>query len=100
MRKNSRAQGEEYVNTAKILKPKRVVGNDCSCPCRCFSKIDVIKRNSILEAFNKLADKEKQDIYLSGLISSLPVSRRRNKTGERAQKTVSHIYKVFYVCFF
>lgn len=57
------------------------------------------KIKSVLEAFNRIANKEKQDIYLSGLISSKPVDRRRQRIGGKTPKSVSHTYKVIIYIF-
>lgn len=94
VRKNLRASGEEYVNTVKKVMPKRVIGRDCACKRRCFLKVPQQIRESILETFNKLAERAKQDIYLSGLISSKQIARKRQRTSEGTQKSVSHTYKV------
>lgn len=94
IRKVLNASGEEYLNTVKKVVPKRVIGRDCACQRRCFLNVPQQLRESILETFNKLADRAKQDLYLGGLISSNQIARKRQRTAERTGKSVSHTYKV------
>lgn len=47
-----------------------------------------------LTNFNNISNKEKQDIYISGLISLATIQRRRPKTGEGQQWAYSCHYKI------
>lgn len=95
IRKVKMAKGEEYttVKSGKLI-PERNVGNDCACRRKCFSKINAEQRNQVLQEFNGLASKEKQDIYLGGLIQVDEVARKRLRTGTGKAKTVTFHYKV------
>ena len=94
MRKKLKACGEEHVNSVKKFVPKRTVGAPCTCRLKCFDKITEAQRMSIVNSFNKMGTKEKQDLYLGGLISSKPIERKRPTTGQRKAKEVSFSYKV------
>lgn len=50
------------------------------------------KIRKLFEEFNKIGDKQKQDIYLAGLILPQNVARRRSQTGK--EKEISFKYKV------
>ncbi|CAH1106688.1 unnamed protein product [Psylliodes chrysocephalus] len=95
IRKVRMAKGEAYttVKSGKLL-PERKVGNDCGCRRKCFSKISTEKRNQVLQDSNGLASKEKQDLYLGGLIRVDKVARKRLRTGTGKAKTVTFHYKV------
>lgn len=95
IRKVKMAKGEGYttVKSGKLI-PERKVGNDCACRLKCFSKINADERNQVLQEFNDLASKEKQDIYLGGGIRVDKVARKRIRTGTGKAKTVTFHYKV------
>lgn len=86
VRKKLKACGEKHVNSVKQVVPKRTVGAPCTCRLKCFDKINEAQRTSILSSFNELGNKEKQDLYLGGLISLKPVGRKRPTTGQRNGK--------------
>lgn len=96
VRKKLKACGEKHVNSVKKVVPKRTVGAPCTCRLKCFDKINEAQRTSILSSFNELGNKEKQYLYLGGLISLKPVGRKRPTTGQRNGKEISFSYKVCY----
>lgn len=99
--KKLRATGEEYTSiyTNKIV-PKRVTGPACKCIYKCFSKITDADKSSLIESFNAIGDKEKQDTFLCGLINVNNVQRRRPLVlgTPEIKKSVSCNYKIRLVC--
>lgn len=95
--KKLRATGEEYTSifTNKIV-PKRVTGHACKCIYKCFSKITDADKSSLIESFNAIGDKEKQDTFLCGLINVNNVQRRRPLVPgtPEIKKSVSCNYKI------
>lgn len=84
-----------YYRSAKgIVVPARSTGAKCKCRLKCFELIGDNKVLKVLEEFNAIGDKEKQDIYLAGLITPQSVLRRRNRTGSGKEKEHSFKYKV------
>lgn len=61
---------------------------------KCFELIGDDKIRRIFEEFNKIGDKQKQDIYLAGLIIPQNVARRRSRTETGKEKEISFKYKV------
>lgn len=92
--KNKRASGDEHMNTSGRVVSARNTGPDCKCKWKCFSVVtDDIKAN-IISSFNAMANKEKQDIHLSGRISLSTIQRRRPKTGEGQNRAYAAHYKI------
>jgi len=78
--KNNRAEGNSYLSlNNKKQVPKRITGPPCKCIDKCFTKLSDEEKLLVLETFNLIKNKEKQDTYLCGLISIKPVQRRRPK---------------------
>lgn len=84
-----------------LLKISRLttheVGPDCLCKTlECFKTVPEAERERILREFNDLADRYKQDVYLSSLITALPVKRRQPRKGakEARPNTASYTYRV------
>lgn len=95
--KNKKAKGEEYINTKKTKIPKKTTGPNCNCKKGCFNKITDGQKQNILRQFYALGDKNKQDIYLGGLISVSNVKRKRPTTGEGKEKNRAYLFKVKYI---
>lgn len=70
----------------------------CSCPMKCFQKLNDDVKTTIFNHFYSLKEKNDQDIYLQGLLEVVNV-KRRSKTendGNTKQKTCSfHHYVNF-----
>lgn len=98
--KIKKAKGEEYINTKKTKIPKKKTGPNCNCQKGCFNKINDEQKQNILRQFYDVGDKNKQDIYLGGLISVSNVKRKRPTTGEGKEKTCTYLYKVIHHYFF
>lgn len=67
-----------------VMKKMRVssheIGKDCMCKrYKCFENVSVEERNRIIKEFNSYETYDKQSEYLGGLITVLPVQRRRNR---------------------
>ncbi|CAH1111616.1 unnamed protein product [Psylliodes chrysocephalus] len=111
---NSDLDGEEaYVMHSNVKKRKRTEkmtdimkklraishesGEDCKCSrLKCFITICSEERQRIIFYFNQLGDYNAQSKYLSGLISVVPVQRRRNRKDEADANfhTFSYSYRV------
>ena len=70
--KLKRVRGEEYISPSSgRVVPPRKTGEACKCKRRrCFEYFSDHEKKDILSQFNHLANKEIQDAYLFGLISS------------------------------
>lgn len=66
----------------KINLTSHVLGADCNCRMKCFEVVPDSTKNVILKNFNLMTSAVEQDSYLCGLISVLPVARRRNRKPE------------------
>lgn len=92
VRKNNRALGKAYVGATGKRVGDRKIGNDCECKYGCFTKVSVNNRNTILENFNKLGTKARQDEYLSGLITCQATQRRKhNAVRNRLMANTYHV---------
>lgn len=64
--------------TKKLRLQCNVTGSDCKCKTlKCFSIISEQSRGVILREFNSLSSYNEQNSHLAGLISLVPVQRRR-----------------------
>lgn len=64
--------------TKKLRLQSNVTGGDCKCKkLKCFSIISEEARASILREFNSLSSYNEQNSYLAGLITVVPIKRRR-----------------------
>lgn len=96
VQKVKRARGESYqsMSSGKIIS-KRKQGSNCKCEKECLKKLSPDEKNEIFSAFNELADQEKQDSYLSSLITVSKIKRRRkNVLNPNPQRNCSYKYKV------
>lgn len=90
-----RAQGNETISLRnKIIKKRELTGPDCKCKLKCFSKFTDEQKLLILNIFNTIGDKEKQDTFLGGLISLNDVSRRRPRNNTKSNRSYSCVYKI------
>lgn len=94
IRKTNRAQGFPYMAKNGTGRPGRTIGRDCMCKATCFAKVDGDQKQVILDAFNQLADKSLQDMYLQGLIKCKTAKRRRPRTNEGRPKLYSFKYNI------
>ena len=81
----------------KLRASSNEIGENCRCfRYKCFQVISPEERQRIISNFNKLGDYNKQNQYLSGLISVVPVQRRRNRQddGETGNHVSSYCYRV------
>lgn len=68
----------------------------CNCKrLRCIENITEIERKEMLQYFNSLSSNDEQNVYLAGLMSLVPVQRRRNPQEEGNECNVSRC--LFYV---
>lgn len=92
VRRRKKAQGEMHTSAKGMLVWPRSIGATCKCRLQCFELIGDEKIRKLFEEFNKISDKQKQDIYLAGLILPQNVARRRGQAGK--EKEISFKYKV------
>lgn len=81
----------------KLRASTNEIGEDCKCfRHKCFKVISPEERQQIISRFNALGDYNKQNQYLSGLISVIPVQRRRNRKddAEASNHVSSYSYRV------
>jgi len=64
----------------KLRATSNEVGSDCCCKRhKCFDVISPEERNRIIKDFNNLGEYNRQNEYLGGLITILPVVQRRSR---------------------
>ncbi|RZF33828.1 hypothetical protein LSTR_LSTR008951 [Laodelphax striatellus] len=73
VRKNNLNAGKQYVTKTGKVVPARKFSN-CQCQKRCLAEFTDCVKSKILNDFNEIANKNLQDAYLTGLISSHPVN--------------------------
>lgn len=81
----------------KLRASSHESGQDCKCTrFKCFKTISPDERQRIISHFNQLGDYNAQSKYLSGLITLVPVQRRRNRKDEAEANfhTSSYCYRV------
>ncbi|CAI6374563.1 unnamed protein product [Macrosiphum euphorbiae] len=89
-----RAQGKECVSLRNKIIKRRVTGPPCKCKLQCFEAVTDEQKHLLINMFNNIADKEKQDTFLSGLIQISDVLRRRPINNEKPNRSVACSYKV------
>lgn len=77
----------------KLNLMTHVLGQNCECRLKCFEVVPDSVKKSILWQFNLMESKDEQDSYLSGMISVLPVARRRNRKPAEEARTNSATFK-------
>ena len=82
--------GEEYTDSKGTHHPARVQTLS-TCKCQCIDKLTAAERTIILERFNKLADHDKQNIYLRGCITQ----RSEDDIRRRQKETVRNVRRSF-----
>lgn len=92
--KSKKAKGETFLTKSGRQVPARSIGRECTCRKKCFSSVGDAKIRQILQEFNAIGDRNKQDTYLCGLISTQPVARKRKRIGSVKDRHASFKYKV------
>ncbi|KAL4142128.1 hypothetical protein QTP88_004645 [Uroleucon formosanum] len=87
-----KALGLEHTSIRGKQVMPRSIGPDCKCRSKCFTKVNSSERDMILENFNKIGHKEKQDTYIVGLIKLQAISRNRPRKNSKPKK-ISCFYK-------
>ncbi|KAL1497343.1 hypothetical protein ABEB36_008325 [Hypothenemus hampei] len=82
----------------KVLRAEsHELGPNCFCKrLQCFKNVSEDERKKILHDFNALGNNNKQNSYLAGLITILPVMRRRPRKSEHNARpnSASFAYRV------
>jgi hypothetical protein len=81
----------------KLRASTNETGENCRCTrYKCFDVIPPEEQHRIIRNFNKLGDYNEQNQYLSGLITVVPVQRRRNRKddSEANYHNMSYCYRV------
>ena len=93
--KDRRNRGLSYVSekTGKLVPARKMQGS-CSCTNKCFEKVSEEARKEIHENFWKLGEYNRQNEYLSKLLKSKIVKRRR-KPVESLEKFRRHSVSYF-----
>lgn len=85
--KNNRAKGVSYISLTGKLREERKTGLPCKCKNARFTKVCEEDRKTIIDIFNQIACKEKQDTHLCGLMKLKEIVRKRPRTGTKTTKT-------------
>ena len=91
------AFGSVKTATKRLRDSTYEPGEDCECKrLECFKQVTLSERNNLLNNFNKLSDRNAQNSYLAGLISLIPVERRRPRQPAQDARLhdFSYVYKV------
>lgn len=68
-------------------------GDDCQGKVvECFKKINADESHNLIQSFNEMKDRNEQSAFLSGLISVVPVERRRTRNNENEAAFNDHSY--------
>lgn len=71
------------------------LGPNCFCKrLACFQNVTEEDRKRIIRDYNLLGDRNKQNSYLSGLITCLPVKQRRPRNDDPRHNVASFSYRV------
>lgn len=97
MSKNANSEGLKHIIIREKHVMPRISGPDCKCNKKIFTKVTNKERSIILDLFNKIAQKERQDTYLACLIKVHTVIRHKPKNNNKP-KTCSCFYKVRISC--
>lgn len=95
-KKSKKLKQHGRLSTAnKLLKlQSHEMGPDCQCRRQCFQLIPIESRKKILSALNLLGSHDAQNSYLCGLITVIPVQRRRPRSENSRLNDASYSYKV------
>ncbi|XP_068082416.1 uncharacterized protein [Anabrus simplex] len=85
--KKRRRHGRMSEVRTKLNLSSHVMGQNCNCKMKCFDVVGEENRKTILRNFNLMLSRDIQDSYLCGLISVLPVARRRPRNLEGQAST-------------
>lgn len=85
----------------EVMKKLRLQSHEEGQPCncsrlKCFENINAEERKSILKHFNQLKSNDDQNAYLCGLMTLVPVQRRRSRKEEESAQfhSASYAYKI------
>lgn len=84
----------------KMKLQSHEIGRECDCKrLQCSKKIPVESKQNIIRSFNLLDSTDKQNSYLCGLISIVPVKNRRPRLDEEFARLrdVVALYKIRYL---
>ena len=93
--------GRERDVLKKLRATIHELGPDCKCKrYRCFENISDEEKKRIIREFNSLGNYNDQSKYLCGLITVLPITRRRSRlSDDKAQYNLaSYAYRMRVFC--
>lgn len=82
-------------DVAKRLRlQSNVTGDDCKCKrLNCFTNVTEDERRNIIKHYNELPTYDDQISHLTGLITVLPVARRRSRQPDAHFHEATYSYK-------
>lgn len=89
-----RALGNETISLKNKIIKKRKTVPDCKCKLGCFEKFTDEQKNLILNIFNAIGEKERQDAFLGGLITTKKLLRRRPRNNLKPNRSVTCNYRI------
>lgn len=66
----------------KMKLQSHEIGEPCSCTKKCFESLSDVAKNEIISNMNNMKNNDEINIHLAGLISLVPIQRRRPKRDE------------------
>ena len=94
-RRRGRKEKSIYMSPTRGKLFPLSIGPPCTCKKRCFELISDNEKQQLLEAFNGLANKDLQDVYLFGLIVSNEIKRCSPRgASARSARRASYTYHV------
>lgn len=91
--KKRRKYGRLSQVAKKINLMSHEMGENCNCRLQCFDNVPEDTRRRISKEFNLMESVDLQNAYLCGLISVLPIQRRRPRKDESEARFNNATYK-------
>jgi len=79
----------------KINAMSHKIGKNCQCfKYKCFKHINSSEREKIINNFNLLGDRYSQDSYLAGLITLVPIKKRKHRGSKNYTRQYCYGYRI------
>lgn len=81
---------------AKVRRQSHETGPDCTCKRQCFVQVSNDGKKGLIKRMNSMISNDEINLYLSGLITVIPVERRRPRkdNGEASYRDATFAYRV------